>query len=454
MQFSNEQLSPLSYNLVLANNVFEGLLYMHMNDPNDIRGCICESWDVSDDYLVWTFYLRSNVRYSNGNVCDAYSIADWFDHISTKYDLAQYKISNWNAADSHTFVVSLSEENPSFTSQLCQVPFLIGNVEALKKHGYKKIESALATGPYILESIGEEGGAVFSANKHYYDAGKHPVVEKFILTPTTENSMISGDCELFSEMEKYFNVMSDTAQNYALYYGLTNTSTVWINTGANDSLKNKTVREALLYFIDLDRVNADVTDGLGKITHGMWPEHHSSFVESKWEYNPQKGHELLETAGIKTSDIHFEINPAVLSPICLAVCEQLKEQGITIDEAAPKWHLPWQLPIVTNTYSYAHDIEDLWALLLTNDYNTQLCFQNEYDPELYAEMIALYESICETEGEEMNDISRRLTELVQNDRVCFGSISTPTFVYAADHIKGAVFFSNANLLPQLYYFVV
>ncbi|NLT39138.1 MAG: ABC transporter substrate-binding protein, partial [Clostridiales bacterium] len=47
---------------------------MYMNDPGDIRGCIAESWEHSDDYLTWTFHIRGGVTFTNGSPCDAAAV--------------------------------------------------------------------------------------------------------------------------------------------------------------------------------------------------------------------------------------------------------------------------------------------------------------------------------------------------------------------------------------------
>ena len=51
---------------MLWGNVFEGLLYMYMNDPEDVRGLLAESWSVSGDGLTYSFRLRDGMCFSDG----------------------------------------------------------------------------------------------------------------------------------------------------------------------------------------------------------------------------------------------------------------------------------------------------------------------------------------------------------------------------------------------------
>ena len=51
--------------------VFEPLV---SNTPEGIRPCLAESWDISDDGRVYTFHLRRDVRFSDGEAFNAAAV--------------------------------------------------------------------------------------------------------------------------------------------------------------------------------------------------------------------------------------------------------------------------------------------------------------------------------------------------------------------------------------------
>ena len=45
------------------------------------KGVLAESWDISPDGTTYTFHIRDGVKFSDGEVCDAYAIKANFDAI-------------------------------------------------------------------------------------------------------------------------------------------------------------------------------------------------------------------------------------------------------------------------------------------------------------------------------------------------------------------------------------
>ena len=63
---------------VLSYQIYDNLLVKWRGDVNDIRCNIAESYEVSDDGLVWDFKLRDDVTFSDGSGLTAQDfIATW-----------------------------------------------------------------------------------------------------------------------------------------------------------------------------------------------------------------------------------------------------------------------------------------------------------------------------------------------------------------------------------------
>ena len=102
---------PLTFNLALANDADSSLVLNHLFEgltevswlsgepgPN-----LAESWDVSDDGLTWTFYLRRDVRWHDGESFTARDVEFTFNQIIYNEDIA--------TGDRATFTFRLLDEN-------------------------------------------------------------------------------------------------------------------------------------------------------------------------------------------------------------------------------------------------------------------------------------------------------------------------------------------------------
>ena len=63
-------------------DVYEGLLCMEPDNTQTIKGELCSEWSHSDDWLTWTFTIKPNVIFTDGTVCDAYAIEEYFSLVS------------------------------------------------------------------------------------------------------------------------------------------------------------------------------------------------------------------------------------------------------------------------------------------------------------------------------------------------------------------------------------
>ncbi|SDP77707.1 ABC transporter substrate-binding protein [Desulforhopalus singaporensis] len=76
---------PARYTWIMPSNAMRQVLeYMTFTDENNItRPYLCESWSASDDLKTWTFNVRKNVTFNNGDTLTAddciFTIGQWLD---------------------------------------------------------------------------------------------------------------------------------------------------------------------------------------------------------------------------------------------------------------------------------------------------------------------------------------------------------------------------------------
>lgn len=183
-QFSTSETSK-----IIIANTFEGLF--RYNQKGEIENVLAESWEVSDDGKTYTFRIKENVKWSNGDNLTAkdfeFAFKRMFDTQAISPFASNYisiknaqKILNGEmekeklgvkAADDHTLKIYLESPNPYFISLLtynasmpCNEDFLIS---AKGRYGLD-IGHIIFNGPFSVKQWSDKEIRL-RRNPEYYD---------------------------------------------------------------------------------------------------------------------------------------------------------------------------------------------------------------------------------------------------------------------------------------------
>ncbi|GAB4222449.1 MAG: oligopeptide ABC transporter substrate-binding protein OppA [Francisella sp.] len=186
-----QQASDNSSSRVIA-DIFEGLV--DYNQKSEIVPAGASSWDISEDGKTYTFYLRKNAKWTNGDPVTAYdyvysyrrsvtpatltrAYASYFNPIENAIDIQNGKKSpetlGVKALDKYTLQIKLSEPNPTFLDSLTIYAFFPVNKKAIDKYGdswASKPETIISNGAYKLIKWVHNGYALAKKSPTYWDA--------------------------------------------------------------------------------------------------------------------------------------------------------------------------------------------------------------------------------------------------------------------------------------------
>jgi oligopeptide transport system substrate-binding protein len=179
--------------------ILEGLVAEDPVDLHPVPG-VAESWEVSPDALTYTFHLRANARWSNGETVTARDFVDSWRRILTPAlgataanqlylirgaeafnrgasDFSQVGIQ---APDPRTLTVTLEHPAPWFLSALTSPSFLPVPMATIAKYGpvYERGNSWatpgrwVGNGPFVLESWQRGQEIVVAKSSTYWDADR------------------------------------------------------------------------------------------------------------------------------------------------------------------------------------------------------------------------------------------------------------------------------------------
>ena len=179
-------------------HIMEGLIYL--DKDNSPHAGMAESWDVSDDKLTYTFHIRKDAKWTNGDPVTANDfVFSWntlftpatgsvyastwapllvgaSDVLNAADDATlQTALSNvgWKAIDDYTLEVKLTNPYPYFVSLLSFYSFAPLNEKAYTEIGgdnyAKEFDSMVTNGPWKMTAWTHESEIVLEKNMDYYD---------------------------------------------------------------------------------------------------------------------------------------------------------------------------------------------------------------------------------------------------------------------------------------------
>jgi len=333
----------------LARAIYSGLTYY---DPElELRGELAESWTQDDD-THWTFVLRDGVTWSDGSPFTAeqvvWNFQRFLDPESTLGNAAAIRaiISGVTAPDEGTVVIETNGPFIDLPDRLAH--FFLVNPDFVQAHPDELV--ALGTGPYVLESVDLENGAVLTRNPGYFgEAPEWERVEYRVLE--TEAARVQAaqaeeidvaiqyepaSLELFAGSDVY-----DTGNQWSSW---NNTLRINENVAPLDDVR---VRQALNYAIDKealirDVVGADVEPLAGQVLSAPYDRINPDLAA--YPYDPERARQLLAEAG-HADGVTIELGLSTGSyvaqdPVSQAIARQLGEVGITVEitnQSFPNW---------------------------------------------------------------------------------------------------------------------
>lgn len=187
---------------IIMTALWEGLVVLDADDSTKVLPGVAENWDVSDDGRTYTFHLRANAKWSNGDTVTAQDLEWNWKRILTpgiagesspSYNQTTMRVAGAGdymngvtenfadvgvrALDEATFQIQLEAPNPILPLHLAHYQFLPLHPPTIEKLGDKWLtgDTWVSNGAYALDSFRINQGAVLLPNKHYWDADSYHI---------------------------------------------------------------------------------------------------------------------------------------------------------------------------------------------------------------------------------------------------------------------------------------
>lgn len=276
------------------------------------KGCLAESWTISEDGKIYTFKIRDGVTFSDGAVCDANAILANFNAIiENKERHTWLEMMNLlvgvSAPDDHTFVIELSEAYYPMLMELgCIRPFAMISPSCMIDGSTKDgVSGYIGTGPYVLTDFETDQYAVFERNENYW--GEKPEIERITVKVIPDNqtrimALESGEIDLiFGKNMLDADAISQYVDSDKFEVALsdpTSTRHIVLNT-TNDILGDTEVRQALQHATNRAAISEGIFYGLEQPADTLYAATvpYCDVELTPYEYSAETASNILDKAG-------------------------------------------------------------------------------------------------------------------------------------------------------------
>jgi peptide/nickel transport system substrate-binding protein len=156
----------------LGRILFDCLVYQ--DEQGNISPWLARSWEISEDGKTYTFHLRDDVTFSDGEKFNAAALQTNLEHMrdpATKSPLAAAYIAPYldgKVVDEYTFEARLREPYTPFLDVLAQSWLGMISPKQIREAPKTIAEHPVGSGPFLLQSYTRDQGAVFVKRPGYH----------------------------------------------------------------------------------------------------------------------------------------------------------------------------------------------------------------------------------------------------------------------------------------------
>ncbi|WP_027955541.1 staphylopine-dependent metal ABC transporter substrate-binding lipoprotein [Halobacillus kuroshimensis] len=423
--------------------VFETLVE---NTEEGIKPSLAESWDISENGKVYTFTLRDDVKFHDGEPFNAEAVKKNIDAVQENAEVHSWiqlsqKITETKVIDEYTVEINLSEAYYPTLSELSTTrPYTFLSPNDFKDGGTKNgVNGYNGTGPYILTEHKKEEAAVFEANEQYWNGV--PDVKK-----VTSKVLPSGETTFLALKKGEINFLftDDRGANSIDYESMEaleasgeyqvvrskpmDTKLIAVNSSNEDSpIRETAVREAIWYAIDRKTISESILNGTEQPAGTLLSKNipYADVDLKERGYDPEMAMELLDKAGWKLDEgsgvrtkegndlnvtFYYDSNAPAQKTQAEFIQDSLKNMGINLEiigedstSIADRRKSGNYELLYTRTWGLAYDPESTISAFTDVSYNLHSTKGMKNSDELYKKIDEVMVTVDKEERQSLYD---------------------------------------------------
>jgi peptide/nickel transport system substrate-binding protein len=429
-------------------NVFDPLVWRFPDDDAFYPG-LAESWEISEDGLEYTFNLRQDVTFHNGEVFDANSVQYTFERLNDPANATLATVprgyNRVDIVDDYTATVVFDTPYAPFLTLLAA-----GNWRCLAPEFAESDPEGMGltppgTGPFMITDYVANSHVTLTryedynwAPEEYFGRQGPALLEgidwRIIAEASTRGSTLeSGEVDLIEEVvpAQYDTLKNNPALAVYEQGTLGCPRSVQLNC-TKAPTDDVLVRQAMNYAVDRNVITDVIFRGTVPVAYGplepLTPGYNPE-VENYYPYDPDKANELLDQAGwVKDGDLRQKDGQQLTALFIFQANNNFDEPAQVLQSQFREVGIDLQLtsesnPTIFNTYNrgdqnlgdifwWGADPESLYSLYHSSQIESGFNWSHYTNPELDA---LLEEGYIETDEEARMELYRQAQVLIMDD---------------------------------------
>ena len=297
-------------------SVYDTLVYQDL-DGSFVPG-LAELWEISDDGLTYTFYLRREVTFHDGTPFNAQAVQFNLDRIAnpdTQSRKARGMLGPYDRTeivDDYTIKVHFTEPYAPFLDSASQVYLGIASPSAVQKWGAEYQLHQVGTGPFMFQEYIPNDHLTLvrypsyawapEVYNHNGPAYLDEIEFRFFEDPAVRSlALESGDADVMGEIPPKDAVRLDNDEGFDLYeVPIPGQPLQFFLNTEKPPTDDPRVRQALLLATDRQEIVSTIFQGYSPVAYGPLNATTMGYepsVEGIYTYDPNQAAKLLEEAG-------------------------------------------------------------------------------------------------------------------------------------------------------------
>lgn len=419
--------SGMDLDLVLYSNVFDTLLKYY---NGTFENSLCDSYDISSDGKEYTFHLKKDVKFHNGETLTANDVVFSMNRAKESGEMSNYtkSIVKTEAIDPLTAKITLDAPYVPFLNAVA-AQVAIMNEKAVKEAGDQVGSKPVGTGPYKFKQWDSGSQVILERFEEYH--GTKPQIREasFVVLTNPETALIAtqtGEIDLtytipsiaVSDIKADSNLKLDLNPTLGSGYIVMNLEAPFI--------KDVNFRKALACATNRDEIVEFGMDGIAKVSTHLYDERTAGF-SGKYnipEYNVEKAKEYLAKTDYKGETISFKVGYENYKKIGIVYQEQLKKVGINISVELLEANT-WVTDMKSGNYAMSTIVQtfgpdvDLWSTVLHSNAIGGYNFSRLNNPAVDGAL---------DKGKSIQDVEQRKTAYAEIERtLCDDVVVVPVY---------------------------